>query len=77
MTKTTKNFWILMSPDNKNYDEDFALEQIQDQAEHWDVKISITENTRDHGAGQEKEFLLEGEKTDIEDFMQCIQENLY
>lgn len=84
MTKTTEfDFgefefnWVLTSPDNENYDEDFAVEQIRENADFWNVKVAETGNTRDQGAGQEKEFLLEGEKIDIEDFMQCIQENLY
>lgn len=74
---TIKNIWILTSPDNENYDKDFALEEVQSQAQIWDLKITPTFNTRDQGAGQEQEFVVEGSEKDIEGFLQALQENLY
>ena len=72
-----KNIWILTSPDNGHWDEEYALEVLGWCAERAGVSLDFTGQTRDAGFGQEKEIVVEGNEQDIEFFESCINESLY
>lgn len=74
--KQTKEIWVLTSPDNGNYDEKFAQEEIQAQADRFDLTITATGKTRDGGFGQETEYTVCGTPANIQLFEDALADIL-
>lgn len=72
----TKNVWVLTSPDSGNYFPEFAQEEIQAQADRFDLTVTATGETRDAGFGQEEEFEVTGDPEDIQRFEDALADIL-
>lgn len=72
-----KTIWVLTSPDNEHYDEEYAVRTVQNLAWRAEIKATATGRTRDAGFGHEQEYELEGEEKDIEFFESCLKDALY
>ncbi len=72
-----KTLWVLMTPDNEHWDEDFAREELERLAKKWDIEVTETGETRDAGFGQGVLFILSGEEENIFALEEELDEILY
>ena len=72
-----KEIWILTSPDNGHWNEEFANQEISRLSKKWGVEVEATSKTRDEGHGTERMFIISGQEENFREFEEELNECLY
>jgi len=68
--------WVLVSPDNENYDAAFAIRIINSLAKKYNVKFTGTTKKRDCGHGLERMGIVCGTEENVRWFCDELDEQL-